>query len=140
MKKIRILFVCKYNRFRSRIAEAYFKKINKNKNIEAESAGILKGNYPLDKQQFVLTKKQGVNIQGKPRAISTDLLKTVDVIIIVANDVPKEIFKFKDKYLQKIIVWKISDEQNGNKNNIINITNSIKNKVDMLIKNIWRLK
>ncbi len=28
-----IIFVCKYNRFRSRVAEAYFKKINKDKNI-----------------------------------------------------------------------------------------------------------
>ena len=44
-----ILFVCKYNRFRSRVAEAYFKKINKNKNISVKSAGIIKGNLPLDK-------------------------------------------------------------------------------------------
>jgi protein-tyrosine-phosphatase len=134
MKKI--LFVCKYNRFRSRIAEAYFNKINKNKNFKAESAGIFKGSYPLDSQQLELTKKQSINIQGKPRGISVNLLKKMDIIIIVADNIPKNLFKFKDKYLQEIIVWKIPDGQNGNEENIIKIINSIKNKVDILTKKL----
>ena len=36
---MKILFICKYNRFRSRVAAAYFKKINKNSKIKVESAG-----------------------------------------------------------------------------------------------------
>ncbi len=134
MKKI--LFVCKYNRFRSRIAEAYFNKINKNKNFKAESAGIFQGRFPLDSQQVRLTKKAGININGKPRGISVDLLKKIDLIIIVADNIPKNLFKIKDKYLQEIIVWKIPDEQNGNEKNIIKIINSIKNKVNILIKKL----
>ena len=52
-----ILFVCRYNRFRSRTAEAYFKKINKNKKIKVKSAGIFKGNYPLSPIQVKTGKK-----------------------------------------------------------------------------------
>jgi len=32
---MKIPFICKYNRFRSKIAEAYFNKINKNNNPKA---------------------------------------------------------------------------------------------------------
>lgn len=131
-----ILFVCKYNRFRSRIAEAYFKKINKNKKIKAESAGIFQGGYPLDAQQVRLCKKEGVNINGKPRGISTDLLKKTDVVIIVSDNVPKSLFVFKEKYPRKVIVWKIQDEQNGNERNIIKIINLIKKKVEKLVEEL----
>ena len=51
-----IIFVCKYNRFRSRVAEAYFNKINRNKNIHAYSRGVIRGDYPLDKIKEVSKK------------------------------------------------------------------------------------
>ena len=44
----KILFICRHNRFRSKIAEGYFNKINKN--VKVKSAGIFIGN-PLDKTQ-----------------------------------------------------------------------------------------
>ncbi len=56
MKKINILFVCRYNRFRSRVAEAYFKKINKN--FKVKSAGLFKGR-PLSPKTIKEAKKFG---------------------------------------------------------------------------------
>lgn len=138
-KKINILFICKYNKFRSRIAEAYFNKINKNKNIKAESAGIFQGNYSLNKLQVSITKKFGINIIGKPKSISTDLLIKTNLIIIVANDVPSSLFEAK-KYKKKIIIWKIKDEQNGDIRNIKKIINQIIVKVNKLNKDIERGK
>jgi len=38
---MKILFVCKHNRFRSKVAEAFFNKLKKNKKIKAESAGLV---------------------------------------------------------------------------------------------------
>ncbi len=134
--KKNILFVCKYNRFRSRIAEAYFKKINKNKNIQVSSAGTFRGSYPIDAQQERLCKKLGVDIRGKPRGISTNLLRKTDTIIIVSDDVPKKLFTFEKKYVQNIIVWKIPDEQNANEGNIIKIVNSIKSRVEKLVEEL----
>ncbi len=127
-----ILFVCKYNRFRSRVAEAYFKKINKNKEIKVKSTGIIKGNYPPDKAQILGAKKLGLNIEGKPQGLSTDLLKWQNTTIIVANDVPPEIFKENKKFGKKTIVWKIPDEYYGNKNHINLIIKAIIKKVDSL--------
>ena len=37
---MRILFVCKHNKFRSKVAETIFNKLNKNQGTEAESAGF----------------------------------------------------------------------------------------------------
>jgi len=42
---MKILFVCKYNRFRSQFAEKYFRRINKN--LKVSSAGIIKVDKPL---------------------------------------------------------------------------------------------
>ena len=108
-----ILFVCKYNRFRSRVAEAYFKKVNKNKRIKVKSGGLIQGSYPIDAIQLREAKKYGININGRPKTISTKILKWVDVIVIVANDVSSSIFE-SNKYRKKLIVWKIKDVTNGN--------------------------
>ena len=128
-----ILFICRHNRFRSRVAEAYFNKINKNKKNKAKSAGLFIGKYPLSKLQVSIAKKLGISINGKPKPISTDLLKQQDMIVIVADDVPAKLFRYSEmKY--KILIWKIKDEYNGNKKNIENIIKSIMKKVDNLVK------
>jgi len=55
---MKIAFVCKYNRFRSQIAEAYFNKLNKNKSIKVYSAGVIKG-WPIAKTTKRLLKNWG---------------------------------------------------------------------------------
>lgn len=107
----KILFVCKHNMFRSKIAEIYFKKINKNRNIVASSAGVIRGYLPLDKQEVAIAKEFGINLRGRPRGLSIDLIKKQNMIIIVADDVPN-IFNNKeyiDLNKTKIIYWKIPD-------------------------------
>ena len=69
MEKVNILFVCRYNRFRSRIAEAYFNKINKNKNVKAKSAGLIKGS-PLNPRTVKVAKKFGLDIRGKTQGFN----------------------------------------------------------------------
>lgn len=98
-----ILFVCKYNRFRSKVAEAYFKKINKNKNLKAESAGLIY-DRPTDQKQKNFAKKYGIALKGKSRLLNLNLLKNQDLIVITADDVPKMLFNKK-----KVLIWKIPD-------------------------------
>ena len=82
MKK-NLLFVCRYNRFRSRIAEAYFRKINKNKKIKVKSAGLIKGER-LSKGSIRTAKKFGLNIKGKIQGLSSPIMAWQNIVVIVA--------------------------------------------------------
>ena len=72
---IKILFVCKHNMFRSKIAEACFNKLNKNKGFVASSAGLIQGYLPLDKTEVRVAKKLGIDVCGGPRGVSIELIK-----------------------------------------------------------------
>ena len=142
MKKI--LFVCKHNMFRSKIAEIYFNKINRNKSIKTESAGLIKGNLPLDKQEVNVAKEFGIKLKGNPKGLSIDLIKQQNLIIIVANDVPKETFNKKEYINFKtttIIKWKIVDKVDGDSDfKIRKIIKLIIGKVEQLNKELEKIK
>lgn len=112
-----ILFVCKYNRFRSRVAEAYFNKINKNKNIKTFSRGIIRGDYPLNRTEVSTAKKFGIDISGRPKGLEIELLKKIDLVIVVADNVPKEVFYTTFK--GRIVVWRIRDLEHGDGKDLI---------------------
>lgn len=132
---MKLLFICKYNRFRSRVAEAYFKKINKNKKIKVKSRGIIVGAYPLDKREVAVAKEFGIKLPGRPTAITTKDLIWQDQIIIVANNVPEELFYFNEKkFHKKNIVWKIPDIINGEGEE------RIREIIKMIIKKVEELK
>ena len=134
-----ILFICKYNRFRSKVAEVYFKKINKNKNIKIKSAGIIKINKSLDslekKRNIYLLKKFGFKLKARTKNVSVDLLLWADKIIIVADDVPKRLFDSK-KWKNKLEFWKVADENADKKPNIDKSVKTIINKTDKLVKKL----
>lgn len=131
-----ILFVCRYNRFRSRVAEEYFNQINKNKNLHAESSGIIIGSYPLDKNEMKIAKEMGLDISGKPRGLSSALMKNTDMVVIVANNVPKKIFTYS-RVKRKVIVWRIKDVINGESKVLIERKiNKIKAKVRKLVNSL----
>ena len=143
MKKTRILFVCKHNKFRSKIAEIYFNIINKNKNIVADSAGVIKGDDSRAKEAAT-AKEFGINLKGKPKGLSIDLIRKQNMIIIVANDVPKNTFDRKE-YINfkttKIIVWKIPD--NPGATSVIKlrkIIRAVMKKVEQLNRELGRKK
>jgi len=127
-----ILFVCKYNVFRSKVAEAYFNRFNKNKNIKAKSAGIIMGGIPVTKKEDAFVKNSKLIIGNRPKSLSQKLLKLADIIIIVADDVPVSIF---DEYKKKTIVWNIEDTSSDGKN-IPEIMSQIKEKVVDLVKSL----
>ncbi len=139
---MKILFICKYNRFRSQVAEKYFGKINKNKNIQAESAGIIEVDKPLTSNEKIrnafIKKMFGLKLRRKSRGLKASILEEADKIIVVADDVPKEIFSgggWKDK----VTIWKIKDEKAADKKNVNKLTKRIIKKVDALVKSFGRL-
>jgi protein-tyrosine-phosphatase len=95
------------------VAEGFFKRYNKNKKYKVKSAGIIRGS-PISKEIKASGKRFGLNLNSKPRGMSTELLKWNDVMVIVANDVPKELFKDHEHYGKKLIVWKVPDVMSNN--------------------------
>ena len=136
---MKILFVCKYNRFRSKVAENYFKKINTNKKTQVKSAGIIEVNRPLDfyerKRNLYLNKTFGFVLNSKSVSISVQSLLWADKIIVVADDVPMALFDSK-KWKDKVEVWKVPDENADDERNINKIVKSIMSKVNKLVREI----
>ena len=110
---VKILFVCRYNRFRSKTAEAIFNKLNKNPSNEARSAGMIRGG-PISPAIINAAKKSGYQIKGEPQGLSTELMKWHDTTVIVADDVPKAVFKDNEKYGRRTLFWRISDTTGEN--------------------------
>jgi protein-tyrosine-phosphatase len=135
MKKVNILFICRYNRFRSRVAEVYFKKINKNKNIKVKSAGLIKGE-PLNPKTVAIAKKFGFDISGKPQGLTSKLMVWQDLTVIVADDVPEQVFDRNKIYGKKVINWNIKDSREYDFKEIKNLIEEIVKKVDKLNKEL----
>jgi protein-tyrosine-phosphatase len=135
---MKLLFICKYNAFRSRIAEEYFNKINKNKKIKVISRGFIMDGK-ADNEQIKLAKNLlGVNIAKRnPLPLNLKDLEDSDLVVVVANDIPKEMFNYKSgSLMKKIVFWNIKDEQYKNKRNIKRIALTIKREVDKLNKKL----
>ncbi len=138
MKTKKIIFVCKHNVFRSRVAEEYFKKINKNPNVEAVSRGLVMGGNSDAEQREISKKLLNVDIaKHGPISLNFGEMARADSIFVVANDIPGIIFDYqKIKIQAKVTIWKIPDEQRRNKKNITRIVLMIKRKVEELNKNL----
>jgi len=136
-KAFNLLFVCRHNKFRSKFAEVYFNKINKNPNIKVRSAGIFPGQNPLSPREGEVLKKLKIKFGGKPKPVTTDLLMWNDLIVLITDDVPnpKKLFNYAN-YKNEVIVWKIKDT-NGKK--IGELLKKIIRKVNQLNKKLKKI-
>ena len=111
MKKLKIHFVCRANIYRSRLAEAYFKKLTGDKYI-VSSSGIERWRNPLkfkDKWATMLAKKHNLVLSEKSRQSSSHLFAEQDLLIFARQDVyDGDCHKYHfDK--KKAIIWDIRD-------------------------------
>jgi len=137
-----ILFICKYNVFRSRVAEEYFKKVNKNRKIRAISRGIIMGGEGDKEQKDIPKKLLGVDItKRKPMPLTLQELIKSNLIVVAANDIPKIIFDYQLMPIKsKVRIWNIKDEQKRSTRNIKAIVLIIKTKVDNLVNELEKRK
>lgn len=130
----RILFVCKGNRFRSQLAEGFFKKLNKNKKYKATSCGVIKGR-PIAWTVKKVARKHKLRL-SKPKTISEKDLGKQDFIIIVADNVTPITFKAEKRAGKVIKWWGVKDESVGNLKEIENKALIIRKKVKSLLKTL----
>lgn len=127
---MKILFVCKHNRFRSKIAESAFNMFNKNKKIKCGSAGIFKG-VPVSPNVMSIGREYGFKISPKTSGLDEKKMKEIDLVIVVADNVPASLFKDKVK---EVRVWEIKDCNQNNKIRIKSISDEILVKVKKLVE------
>lgn len=92
------------------------------------------GGFSDNVQRNVSKEILGINIAKRnslPMTIKD--MKEADIIIVVANDIPKVIFNYSLAPIkEKVIIWRIKDEQKRNRKNIKKIVLAIKRKIDKL--------
>jgi len=134
---MRILFICKYNRFRSKVAEALFNKYNKDKNIEVKSAGTkIDITHPNVSQTITteLKSRKAKVTTHTPIMFDDSLLEWADKIIVAADDVHQDLFP---KWaLQKAEFWAIPDCHQSDTKCITDSANLIDDKIKQLIKKL----
>ena len=136
MSNMKILFVCRHNRFRSKVAEAIFNRLNQNKKIKAESAGlIMDASKPYVEPLVIeLLRSKGYLLNSfQPKQLTRKLAEKFDVIVIVADNVSKEFFH---DFSDKIIKWEIKDADSLDKKEITKIINKIEKRVKALTKSL----
>jgi protein-tyrosine-phosphatase len=119
MEKIKILFVCKANAFRSQIAESLFNKYNKNKNYEAFSSGLNANKFIGKSIKDILEKHPGAkkiwkelnlpeSILNKfPKQLYSKLINQADKIIFLLEN--KKFIPSEFENSKKVEFWKIQD-------------------------------
>ncbi|PIN95071.1 hypothetical protein COU53_01065 [Candidatus Pacearchaeota archaeon CG10_big_fil_rev_8_21_14_0_10_30_48] len=132
---MKIIFICKHNVFRSRVAEAVFKKHYKGKKWKVKSRGTFPLNNGL-KNTINAVKEIGYNIKGNPKGMTYEDIITSDLIVIVADDVPKKLFDKYKKQMGKLIVWKIPDTKQSDTGSIQKISRDIEKRVKGLVKTL----
>jgi len=125
-----ILFICKHNRFRSKVAEAIFKKYVKNKKHKARSRATEPDYIPVAKSVQEALREIGIKrVDRKPRKLKKEDLDWADLIIVVADNVNLR-FKGKD-----VLRWKISDTSQKDYSGILLRVRQIEKKILNLVKN-----
>jgi len=127
---LKFLFLCAHNVFRSKVAEALFKKMAPEH--EARSAGT-KNTVPADESEdwyksIVESASQfGLSFEAKSTKLSQELLDWADRVIVVADDAGE---------VPGAEVWRISDVKGHSINERIEVIRQIKEKVRELVESI----
>ncbi len=133
--KINILFICKFNRFRSQISAGFFHKLDVKKKFNVSSAGLIQG-QPISKEVRDIASEYSIKL-SKPKGLVRNVLRNQDIIVVAANDVPPSIFtSLKKSGKRRVIVWKVKDVGANKVKDIRRVTEILRKKVDVLYSSL----
>lgn len=131
MKNKIILFVCKANSGRSKMAEAFLNSLSKKGKAISAGTDPDKEIHPWTIQ---VMKEVGMDISNqKPKLLTNKLLQKADKIIVMDPKVSKNI---PPEYLPKVEKWEIEKLLGKSIERVRKIRNQIKKRVKQLIKEI----
>ncbi len=127
---LKVLFVCRYNRFRSKVGEVFLKRMA-GERVDVRSRGFtLDESRPYVAENVkIALKENGIDkVDNTPRRLQEDDIKWADKIIVDANDVPLDGFP-----KNKTEVWPVEDCSQDDLPKIREITGKIKRDVEGFI-------
>ncbi|MEK6883151.1 MAG: hypothetical protein AABY22_26230, partial [Nanoarchaeota archaeon] len=68
--------------------------------------------------------------------LSSNLLSWQNITVIVANDVPPQLFNKNKLYGKKVFVWKIKDVEDNSLKSMIKISKEIEKEVKNLLRRL----
>ncbi len=130
---MKILFICKHNRFRSKVGEALFRKYAGTQH-QVKSAGVEL--RPLTPYVAPLVKKvlasYGItSVADAPLPVSDSLIAWADRIIVVANDVDASLFPS-----EVTDVWPVTDCSQEDEPSIVLRVREINDRVRLLLQDL----
>jgi len=127
---MRILFICKFNRFRSKVAEALARHYIRRKDVEVKSAGLMIDFMrPFMAQPVVemLNHRDILIPNQKSELINDQMIKWADKIIVVSGDCP-----IGNLPAGKVEIWPIGDASDHDQASILIRINEIENYVQQM--------
>lgn len=134
-----ILFVSKYNNIRSKLAEAYFNKHNKLKQLHAQSAGLFRG-HPTPAEIMEVARGHRLSLKTSQAAMSTYVLEKHDLVVLVADDVPTSIFRKDNPYINAFVLWKIATPDRRDSVSIEHCMKDIERRIKVLLNELGQEK
>ena len=135
-----ILFVCKHNRFRSKVAEALFRHHYKGDSVKVKSAGVIVDlMHPyVSRNVHAVLREREVSVRDDG-AVKLDsfMLKWADKIVIVADNVSPDMFRNKEMIGSKpVVFWPIADSSENDIGGIVKRVDEIDARVVELVKGL----
>lgn len=135
-----LLFVCKHNRFRSKVAEALFRYHYKGDKIATKSAGLaIDVMHPyVSRNVLSFLRGKGISLRDEgAKKLDDFVLKWADKIVIVADNVSPDMFRGAEFIRGKpIIFWNIQDVSESDVPGIKKRINEIEKRVLELIESL----
>ena len=132
---MKILFICKHNRFRSKVGEALFRNYAQSSH-QVKSAGVelrLLTPYVAPLVKKTLASYGVTSVVDAPTLISDSLITWADRIIVVADNVDASLFPS-----DVTEVWPVSDCSQEDEQNIVlrvrEINDRVRNLLHELVK------
>ena len=123
-----ILFVYRYNRFRSKIAEAYYN--SKNPENPSKGAGYFPG-IPLSQDIFDCANSFGLELEDKTQGLNHDLIMWSDTIIVIDHADPMNVFEdYINNDGKNVTHWDIPDIQDDSVEKRKSTAKEIMKKID----------
>jgi len=77
-------------------------------------------------------KKFGLDIVGKVNGLSSAVIKNQNIVVVVADDVPSQVFDKSRKMGKKVLLWNIKDANYKDQKSVKKVIKKIIKKVDDL--------
>lgn len=133
-----ILFICKFNRFRSKVAEALARHYIRRKDVEIRSAGILVDFIRpfMAKEVVEIIRNKGIeNIDERSMLLNEQAIQWADKIIVVASDCP--LGKLPP---ERIEIWPVEDASEQDMPSVLMRISEIEKHVNALAERLNRKK